>query len=76
MRANETPEKIYIMPNLENRTWLIGKGDISSIEYVRADAIIEKTCEWIGNNANKYWGTEFVDSGEMVEDLRNYLKGG
>ena len=42
-----TPEKIYINPNIENRTWLIGKGDVSFIEYTRTDSFIEKACEWL-----------------------------
>ena len=33
MKTNEAPEKIYINSNIENRTWLIGKGDTSFIEY-------------------------------------------
>ena len=49
MEAN-TPKKIYINPNLENRTWLIGKGDVSFIEYTRTDAFIEKACKFLFEN--------------------------
>ena len=35
------PDKIYISPNIENRTWLIGKADTASIEYIRKDAVLE-----------------------------------
>ena len=36
-----TPDKIYISPNIENRTWLIGKADTTNIEYIRKDALLE-----------------------------------
>ena len=52
MKENEAPEKIYINSNLENRTWLIGKGDISSIEYVRTDIFIEKVVSCIKERYN------------------------
>jgi len=35
------PDKIYISPNVENRTWLIGKADTTNIEYIRKDALLE-----------------------------------
>lgn len=54
MKANETPMKIYINSNLENRIWLIGKGDTSFIEYIRTDAFIEKACEWIKTHVEYY----------------------
>ena len=47
MNANEAPEKIYINSNIENRTWLIGRGDISFIEYTRTDAFIEKAVSYL-----------------------------
>ena len=51
MKVNEAPEKIYINSNLENRTWLIGKGDSSFIEYIRTDAFIEKAREFLSKES-------------------------
>ena len=68
-----TPEKIYINSNLENRTWLIGKGDISFIEYTRTDAFIEKACKAFCKvckmpNCNSK-GCSYL------KDFRNHVKG-
>ena len=78
----KTPEKIYINSNLENRTWLIGKGDISFVEYTRTDAFIEKAKKWFEEHADDYnytWYNEMKgESGitiECIEDFINYMKG-
>jgi len=68
----EAPKKLYYAPY----------GDIrenhpitdNDIEYIRTDAFIKKACEWINDNANEYWDTEFVDSGVMAEDFKKYMK--
>lgn len=70
MKVKEAPEKIYINSNLENRTWLIGKGDISFVEYTRTDAFIEKMYNWLKNYA-------FVDDNNNVNLsflLHDFLK--
>ena len=41
-----TPDKIYISPNIENRTWLIGKADTINVEYIRKDALTEWAKDW------------------------------
>lgn len=81
MKANEAPEKIYrtttYLDNDKGKTlWKEApvKG-AENIEYTHTDAFIEKACSWLNDNAIKYWGTEFVDNGEMIEDFRNYMKG-
>lgn len=47
----ETPEKIYLHPNIGNRefikSWLPKPANQESIEYTRTDAFIDKTCAWI-----------------------------
>ena len=80
MKANEAPEKIYINSNLEKRTWLIGKGDSSFIEYVRTDAFIEKACEKLEKCMydnlmfqGRLHRKEIIES--FIEDFRNYMKG-
>ena len=74
MKAN-VPEKIYINSNLENRTWLIGKGDSSFIEYSRTDAFIEKARKWFErqNEWRDINGIKHCDM-ESFEDFRKYMK--
>jgi hypothetical protein len=46
MKANETPEKIYLFENPISCTpddrWLSKRSDENDIEYIRTDAFIEK----------------------------------
>jgi hypothetical protein len=46
MKANETPEKIYLFENPISGTpddrWLSKRSDENDIEYIRTDAFIEK----------------------------------
>ena len=76
MKANEAPEKIYINSNLENRTWLIGKGDISFIEYIRKDAFVEKARKWFErqNEWRDIGGIRHCDMSDF-EDFRKYIGG-
>ena len=74
MKTNEAPEKIYINSNLENRTWLIGKGDISFIEYVRKDAFIEMAVEYIANNMGCD-GYTLQTKAKFIKDFRNLMNG-
>ena len=71
MKANEAPEKFYLLPN----------GFISyfrntdeDIEYTRTDAFIEKVVKWLDDNAVKYWGTDAVDNGMMIYDFKKAMK--
>lgn len=81
MKATETPEKIYINSNLEDRTWLIGKGDTSFIEYSRTDAFIEKAYSWLRNHYRDYMHNptgerlEAFFGGDMCNDFEEYMKG-
>ena len=79
MKANEAPENVYLALNvfgdIIKDQWQFHRLCNNDIEYTRTDAFIEKACAWLNDNANKYWSTEFVDSGEMVEDFRKYMKG-
>jgi hypothetical protein len=71
MEANEAPEKIYINSNLENRTWLIGKGDTSFIEYTNTDACIEKVCKWLEKNIAEATG---IDSYAITESFKQAME--
>ena len=76
MKANEAPEKIYINSNLEDRTWLIGKGDTSLIEYTRTDAFIEKACDWLKKHGGSYWMDDYdLPTDDLVNDFKKYMKG-
>lgn len=70
MKANETPEKIYINSSLEDRIWLIGKGDTSFIEYTRTDAFLEKAEKWLEENVMKYLITT-IHAGMDVPDIKD-----
>ena len=91
MKANGEPEKIYLQVcgdcpqtdcencNFEdfedNITWCKDRIFTKDIEYIRADAFIEKAAKWLEDNAIGYWGTEAVDNGMMIEDFKKYMKG-
>lgn len=76
MKAKEAPEKIYVpttgnelhyhmaCPNNEFQ---------ESIEYIRTDAFIEKACEFIETYPHLFMG---VLRSEVIEDFKNYMKGG
>ena len=52
----EAPEKIYIHPDIGGREflrpWLPRAANNESVEYVRKDAFIENTVNWLINNTN------------------------
>ena len=68
----ETPERIYINPSLEDRIWLIGKGNNSFIEYIRSDIFIKKAAAWI---ANRYQSNGSYLNANDIEDFEKYMKG-
>ena len=72
----KAPEKIYINSNLEDRTWLIGKGDTSFIEYTRTDDFIEKACNWLKKYGGSYWMDDYnLPTDNLVNDFKKYMKG-
>ena len=73
MKANETPEKIYIVnDDLNKREWYKTKQvGFDTTEYTRTDAIIENAIGWIDYN-NRNGGCNF-DGWE--KDFINYMKG-
>lgn len=85
MKANEAPEKIYILNHTDYSDRRIlnaftEKENNNDIEYTRTDAFIEKACEFI-NKANLYLyhciseECDLVDTDKMIEDFKNYIKG-
>ena len=98
MEVNKTPKKIYLQvcgdcndndcknckfEDLEdNVTWCKDRIFDKDIEYTRTDVFIEKACEWLKENKDKYlYNTgdkcEYIPtcSGKMIEDFKNYMKG-
>lgn len=65
----EAPEKFYTDENGNNP--LLKRHCDSDIEYVRKDAFIEKALRWMMNTG----GVNYMLSGEMIEDFKNYMKG-
>lgn len=89
MKANEAPEKIYLIRNISTSTslntiddchekylqeWYKGREKDSDIEYTRTDAFIEKACEWIKEKwDDNYTMPIIIDS--VIDDFKNYMKG-
>ena len=77
MKANEAPEKLYLLPN-----GLISycRTNEDDIEYTRTDAFIDKACEWLKEHKeHPLIGCEdpclsgyLTD--EFIEDFKKYMK--
>ncbi len=54
MKANESPEKIYLHPDIGGKEfikpWLKRPFNENSIEYTRTDAFIERAVNFLNNN--------------------------
>ena len=75
----EAPEKIWINPTLDLPK-LNGVLDIDSVEYIRADAFIEKACmklkKLMYDNLmfqSRLHREEVIDN--FVEDFKKYMEG-
>lgn len=87
MKANETPEKIYMTPSFgEPDNVLLASFSKShlnfhrDIEYTRTDAFIEKAAIWLNlcfitHDEYGVISTQFDTEEEMLEDFKNYMKG-
>ena len=85
MKANEAPEKVYL---LFNRPYLVDYAKLNKrrceeeVEYVRTDAFIEKACVWIKENITNNPNANSVlvrngcvTLGMLVEDFKKYMEG-
>ena len=81
--AHEAPEKLYIH---KSQFWglMANEHNITKdgIEYIRADAFIEKACEWIKENITNNPNANSVlvrngcvTLGMLIKDFKNYMKG-
>ena len=83
MKAN-VPERLYLSKNIYS-TYLYqmpDPDDETAVEYARADAFIEKACEWlkesVTNNpeCNRIISKKgVITMGELIKDFRKYMEG-
>jgi hypothetical protein len=74
----EAPEKIWINPSIDLPK-LNGVIDKNSVQYVRKDAFIEKTCEWLKNNVEKYYYLDeaydkVISTKNLNNDFKKYME--
>lgn len=76
----EAPEKIYIEVTPDGTRYYRDvvkeqRTENSDIEYIRKDTFIEKACEWLKNNVEKYYYLDEVyDKVISVKNLNNDFK--
>lgn len=71
MKANEAPEKLYISYKgygVFSEDGSTERTKTSQIEYIRADAFIEKAAKWINEHTS-------LSEKLVIEDFRKYMKG-
>ena len=74
MKANEAPEKLYILfnhPYTVDYTKLNKRRCEEEVEYTHTDAFIDKAATWF---ANRYQVNGYLDADD-IEDFKNYMKG-
>lgn len=74
----DAPEKIYlhIRPNKEiGSTWHGNKISDNDIEYIRAEAFIEKACKYLEPNVKIILCGDKIDTDKFIKDFKNYMKG-
>ena len=70
----KTPEKIYLYPYSTDGIYEVETKPLEgTVEYTRTDAFIEKVCEFIETYPHLFMG---VLRSEVIEDFKNYMKGG
>lgn len=76
MKANEEPEKLYLLSN-----GLISycRNTDEDVEYTNTDAFIDKATEWLCNNYDKYirviGSSIYPAYSDLQRDFQNYMKG-
>ena len=74
MKANEAPEKIYVVDatfpdyvDFDGSPINTKRIDDHDIEYTRTDAFIDKACEWMDEHCKLLTSKDY-------EDFRKYMK--
>lgn len=72
MKANEVPEKIYLVidPVWGSMSVNYNRNDTNNIEYTRTDAFIEKAENYLRNKCQRFILTE-----KDIEDFVKFMKG-
>lgn len=80
MKANESPERIYLFENPVTETpddrWLSKRSGDTDVEYISTDVFIEKAKKWFEkrNEWRDINGIKHCDM-ESFEDFEKYIKG-
>ena len=69
MKANETPEKIYIDVSLDSVWGMTERSYDNEVEYTRTDAFIEKACEWFKSHGSFTIGFDVA----TIRDFLNFI---
>ena len=83
MKTNEAPNKLYITYKgygVFDEDSTVERTKDSQTEYTRTDAFIEKACEWLKNNIEKYYYLDeaydkVISIKNLNNDIKNYMKG-
>ena len=83
MKANKTPEKIYLTKNLLGELsdgWdALPSETFTNIEYTRTDAFIEKTVKFLKSyRQDTLDGMGYIAgivNDKTIEDFKNYMEG-
>ena len=89
MKANEAPEKIYLLPRQGGDYapyWKTDSQDGFGIEYTRTDSFIEKACDFFEENieeedckiGSSEWTelrAEYKSLDSFIRAFRKYMKG-
>ena len=90
MKANEAPEKIYLIRNIPTPTalnttkdchdkylheWYKGREKDTDVEYTRTDAFIKKACDWFRWIDCDDRMPPFETTEEFIEEFKKYMKG-
>lgn len=74
----EAPERIWITPSIDLPK-LNGVMDKNSIEYIRKDAFVDETCEFLRNNIDKqltiYHDNTWCKRDEFIKKFCKYMRG-
>lgn len=81
----EAPEKIYLQQNTTTDCyeewwpeWFEARAKDTDIEYIRADALIDKACEFLKDKGNGYISIvdgQLVLRKGMIKDFIKYMQG-
>ena len=72
MKANKSPEKIYLQEPTKVRT---EKKYDNDVEYTRTDYFIEKACKFLQDRIEHDSIDYPMATHWLIEDFRNYMKG-